>query len=104
MLRVYEVVALVRHSYPDQVPNDGETLRQDCFYYGLLHSLRDALSFAMAELPERGQVDTSFNTLYHLAKKLEAHHQLISTKKGVSWIKEPLQRLQEIPCAWRVPC
>ena len=27
----------------------------------------------MAELPEREQVNTSFNTLYTLAKKMEAH-------------------------------
>ena len=26
----------------------------------------------MADLPEREQADTSFDTLYHLAKKLEA--------------------------------
>ena len=27
MLRVYEAVAVVRHSYPDQVPNERESLR-----------------------------------------------------------------------------
>ena len=53
MLRVHEVVAVVKRAYPDQVPNEGEGLRQDCFYYGLIPSLRDALSFVMADLPER---------------------------------------------------
>ena len=72
MLRVHEAVAVVKRAYPDQVPNEGEGLRRDRFYYGLTPSLRDALSFAMADLPEREQVDTSFDTLYHLAKKLEA--------------------------------
>ena len=32
----------------------------------------DALSFAMAELPEREQAHPTFDTLYTLAKKLEA--------------------------------
>ena len=71
MLRVHEAVAVVKRAYPDQVPNEGEGLRRDCFYYGLTPSLRDALSFAMANLPEREQADTSFDTLYHLAKKLK---------------------------------
>ena len=72
MLRLHEAVAVVKCAYPDQVPNEGEGLRRDRFYYGLTPSLRDALSFAMADLPEREQADTSFDMLYHLAKKLEA--------------------------------
>ena len=72
MLRVHEAVAVVKRAYPDQVPNEGEGMRRDHFYYGLTPSLRDALSFAMADLLEREQADTSFDTLYHLAKKLEA--------------------------------
>ena len=75
MLRVHKAVAVVKRTYPDQVPNEEEGLRRDRFYYGLTPSLRDALSFAMADLPEREQADTSFDTLYHLAKKLEARHQ-----------------------------
>ena len=45
MLRVHEAVVVVKHAYPDQVPNEGEGLRRDRFYYGLIPSLRDALSF-----------------------------------------------------------
>ena len=71
MLWVYETVAIMRHAYPDQVPNEGEGLRHNCFYYGLLPSLRDVLSFAMADLPEREQADMSFDTLYHLTKMME---------------------------------
>ena len=71
MLRVHEAVAVVKLVYPDQVPNEGEGLGRDCFYYGLTPSLRDALSFAMADLLETEQADTSFETLYHLGKKLE---------------------------------
>ena len=74
MLIVHEAVAVMKCAYPDQVPNEGEGLRRDCFYYGLTPSLRDALSFAMADLTKREQADTSFDTLYHLAKKLEAQH------------------------------
>ena len=37
-----------------------------------LASLHDALSFVMAELPEREQACPTFDTLYMLAKKLEA--------------------------------
>ena len=47
-------------------------LAQDRFYHGLAPSLRDALEFAMAELPEREQASASFDMLYMLAKKMEA--------------------------------
>ena len=50
MLRVQEAVAVVKCAYPDQIPNEGEGLRRDHFYYGLTPSLRDTLSFAMADL------------------------------------------------------
>ena len=63
MLRVHEAVAVVRRAYPDQVSNEEEGLRRDHFYYRLTPSLRDVLSFTMADLPERKQVDTSFDTL-----------------------------------------
>ena len=81
MLRVHEAVAVVKRAYPDQVLNEREGLRRDRFYYGLTPNLRDALSFAMADLPEREQADTSFDTLYHLAKKLEVQHQLHNVTK-----------------------
>ena len=90
MLRVHEAVAVVKCAYPDQVPNEGEGLRRDRFYHGLIPSLRDALSFAMADLLEREQVDTSFDMLYHLAKKLDARHQLHNaTRVGSSTHDSP---------------
>ena len=89
MLRGHEVVAVVKCTYPDQVPNEGEGLRWDRFYYRLIPSLRDVLSFAMTDLPERKQADTSFDTLYHLAKKLEARHQIRNTAKGVTSTHNP---------------
>ena len=71
MLRVHEAVAVVKRAYPDQVPNEGEGLRRDRFYYGLTPSLRDALSFAMANLPEREQADTSFDTTLPSGKEAQ---------------------------------
>ena len=52
-------------------------------------ALRDALSFAMADLPEREQVDTSFDTLYHLAKKLKVRHHPCSATKGGPLTHDP---------------
>ena len=89
MLRVPEAVAVVKQAYPDQVPNEGEGLRRDCFYYSLIPSLRDVLSFAMANLPEREQADTSFNTPYHLAKKLEVHPHTCGMTKGGTLTHDP---------------
>ena len=59
-------------AYPDQISDQGRNLTRDRFYHGLSPSLHDALGFAMAELPEREQVNMSFDTLYTLAKKMEA--------------------------------
>ena len=43
----------------------------------------------MADLPEREQADMSFDTLYHLAKKMEVHHQQRSMMKGGASTHEP---------------
>ena len=43
----------------------------------------------MADLPEREQADTSFDTLYHLAKKLEVCHQLCGMAKGGTSTHDP---------------
>ena len=50
----------------------GEGFEKGPFLPQLHPYLHDALSFAMAELPERKQAHPSFDTLYTLAKKLEA--------------------------------
>ena len=97
MLRVHKAVAVVKCAYPDQVPNEGEGLRRDHFYYGLTPSLRDALSFAMANLPEREQVDNIFDTLYHLAKKLEAQHQPCNMTRVGSSTHDPHKGYKKYP-------
>ena len=71
MLCIHEAVAVIRRAYPDRLADRGWDLKKDCFYHGLRHYLYDALSFAMAELPEREQACPTFDTLYMLAKKLE---------------------------------
>ena len=72
MLCIHEVVAVIHRAYPDHLPDGGQDLKKDRFYHGLRPYLHDALSFAMAELPEREQAHPSVDTLYTLAKKLEA--------------------------------
>ena len=72
MLRIHNVVVVKHQVYPDRLPDRGQDLKKDCFYHGLHPYLHDALSFAMAELPEREQACPTFDTLYMLAKKLEA--------------------------------
>ena len=65
----------------------GWDLKKDRFYHGLCPYLHDALSFAMAELPEREQARPTFDTLYTLAKKLEVgqpvHTCWYTTSSGV---------------------
>ena len=67
MLCIHEAVAVIHRAYPDR----GRDLKKDRFYHGLCPYLHDALSFAMAELPEREQARPTIDTLYMLAKKLE---------------------------------
>ena len=72
MLHIHEAVTVIRRVYLEHLPDRGWDLKKDCFYHRLCPYLHDALSFAMAELPERQQVCPTFDTLYMLAKKLEA--------------------------------
>ena len=71
MLHIHEAVVVIHRAYPDRLPDRGQDLKKDRFYHGLRPYLHDALSFAMAELPEREQAHPTFDTLYTLTKKLE---------------------------------
>ena len=71
-LGIHEAVTVIHHAYPDWVMDQGKNLAWDQFYQDLAPSLRDALEFTMAQLPEREQAGTSFDMLYTLAKKMEA--------------------------------
>ena len=72
MLQIQEAVVVICHTDPYWVANQGKNLVWDRFYHGLAPSLRDTLEFTMAVLPEREQAGASFDTLYTLAKKMEA--------------------------------
>ena len=72
MLHIHEAVVVICCAYPECLPDQGRDLKKDRFYHGLCPYLHDALSFAMAELPERKQACHTFDTLCTLAKKLEA--------------------------------
>ena len=72
MLCIHDAVMVICCAYPEHLPDWGRDLKKDHFYHGLRPYLHDALSFAMAELPEREQAYPTFDTLYTLAKKLEA--------------------------------
>ena len=82
MLWIHKAVVLIHHAYLDRIADQGKNLMQDWFYHGLLLSLWDALSFTMADLPEWEQANTSFDTLYTLAKKLEVRQRSHSHKAG----------------------
>ena len=72
MLHIHDVVMVIHHMYLECLPGHGRDLRKHHFYHGLCPYLHDASSFVMAELPEREQACPTFDTLYTLAKKLEA--------------------------------
>ena len=72
MLHIHEAVAIICRAYPDHLMDRGWDLKKDRFYHRLHPYLDDTFSFAMVELPERVQACPTFDTLYTLAKKLEA--------------------------------
>ena len=93
---------LIRHAYPDQVTDQGKNLAQDQFYHGLMPSLRDALEFTMAELPEREQAGVSFDTLYTLAKKMEVRQPTHTHRgeQGSSNVYRDKYRRYPTPTGW----
>ena len=80
MLCIHEAVVVIHQAYPERLPDRGRDLKKDCFCHGLCPYLHDSLSFAMAELPEREQAHSTFDTLYMLPKKLEVG-QLVHTHR-----------------------
>ena len=73
MLCIHEAVAVIWRAYPERLTNQDRNFLHDRFYNGLLPSLCEALGFTVADLPEREQTRTMFDTLYTLARKMEAH-------------------------------
>ena len=72
MLHIHEAVVVIRHVYLERLTNQDKNFLCDHFYNGLLPSLHEALGFAVADLPEREQTRTMFDTLYTLTRKMEA--------------------------------
>ena len=72
MLHIHDAIMVIHHAYPECLLDQGRDLKKDHFYHGLCPYLQDALSFTMAELPKREQAHPMFDTLYTLAKTLEA--------------------------------
>ena len=73
MLCIHEAVVVIRHVYPERLTNQDKNFLCDRFYNGLLPSLCEALGFTVADLLEREQTHTTFDTLYTLSRKMEVH-------------------------------
>ena len=69
MLHIHKAVTMIHHTYPEHLPDQWWDLKKNRFYHGLCPYLHDALSFAMAELPEREQACPTFDMLYTPTKK-----------------------------------
>ena len=82
MLQIHEVMAVICRTYPDRISDQGKNLMQDRFYHGLPPSLHDTLGLTIAELPEREQVNTNFDSLYTLARKVEVPQPSQSHRDG----------------------
>ena len=55
MLCIHEAVVVIRRAHPERLTNQDKNFLDDRFYNGLLPSLREALGFTVADLPEREQ-------------------------------------------------
>ena len=98
MLQIHKAVAVIHYAYPDWISDQGKNLMWDWFYHGLAPSLCNTLGFTMAELPETKQVNTSFDSLYTLAKKMEAPQPSQSHRSGpVSQMLTEIS-IEDTPC------
>ena len=84
MLHIHEALVVIRRAYPERLTNQDKNFLCDHFYNGLLPSLREALGFVVADLPEREQTRTTFDTLITLARKMEAHQSNRSSRGASS--------------------
>ena len=84
MVHIHEAVAVIWHVHLERLTTQDKNFLRDHFYNGLLPSLCEALGFTVADLPERGQTCTTFDTLYTLARKMEAHQSNRSSRGAPS--------------------
>ena len=104
MLQIQEAVAVIHCTYPDQVTDQGKNLARDWFYHGLSPSLHNALGFMMAELPKREQVNTGFDKLYMLAKKMEVQQPSHPHKSEPGSSDAYRDKYQRYPAPQRADC
>ena len=71
MLCTHKAMVVIWHAHLERLTNQDKNFLRDCFYNGLLPSLHEVLCFAVADLPEREQTRTTFDTLYTFARKME---------------------------------
>ena len=91
MLRIHDAVTIIHCAYLEHLPDHGRDLKKDRFYHGLCPYLHDALSFAMAELPEREQACPMFDH----CKPLQRSWRLGSWHGHGHAIMPPAQKLIE---------
>ena len=80
MLHIHEAMAVIQCVYPERLTNQDKNFLCDRFYNGLLSLLHEALGFAVADLLEREQTCTTFDTLYTLDRKMEAHQTNLNSR------------------------
>ena len=83
------------------MPNEGESLRQDHFYHGLLPSLRDALSFAMAR--PAWERTSRYELQYPLPPGQEAGSMSPAQcyEEREASTQEPYKGYKKYSCPWR---
>ena len=99
MLHIHEAVEVIQHVYPERLTNQDKNFLHDRFYNGLLPSLCEALG-----LPEREQTHTTFDTLYTLARKMEACQSNHNSRRAPSdgyrdryrWYPTPANRVATV--------
>ena len=104
MLCIHEAVVVIRCAHPERLTNQDKNFLHNRFYNGLLPLLHEALGFAVADLPEREQTRTTFDTLYTLARKMEAHQSNSSSRGAPSdgyrdrywWYPTPANRVATV--------
>ena len=104
MLCIHESVVVNWHAYPERLTNQDKNFLCNHFYNSLLPSLHEALGFTVADLLEREQTHTTFDTLYTLARKMEVHQSNRNSRGAPSdgysdryrWYPTPVNRVATV--------
>ena len=104
MLCIHEAMVVIRWVYLERLTNQDKNFLHDLFYNDLLPSLHEALGFSVADLLEREQTCTTFDTLYTLARKMEVHQSNCNSRGAPSdgyrdryqWYPTPTNRVATV--------